>query len=315
MASLHKDPRGRSPFWYCAFTHADGTRSFKSTKKTKRKEAEAVCDGWQRAVDLSHAGTLTEVQARKVLSEIYERANTATIEFQTTAQFLRDWIESKKMTTAPGTSRRYRDTVEGFIKHLGVKSERGLGAATPSDVLTYRDLQLAQGKSNKTANMEIKTLRIAFNMARKQGLILTNPAEAVEMLPEMSVAREPFTRQQITELLKVADREWRGMILLGTCHGLRLGDTLELLALSHARYGARSVKVLRAAWRVGKAQMAAGTGHFAPQSVTAPDLSVASPLRRRGANYGPVIKLTGKAAAGAMSVFASPVDSSRTVSL
>jgi site-specific recombinase XerD len=158
-----------------------------------------------------------------VLSEIYERANSATIEFQSTAQFLRDWIQSKKMTTAPGTSRRYADTVEGFIKHLGAKSERSLGAATPSDVLTYRDQQLAQGKSNKTANMEVKTLRICFNMARKQGLILTNPAEAVELLPEMSVGREIFTRQQILDLLNVADQEWRGMILLGACHGLRLG--------------------------------------------------------------------------------------------
>jgi hypothetical protein len=228
MASLHKDPRGRSPYWYCAFTHADGTRSFKSTKKVKRKEAEAVCDGWQRAVDLSHDGTLTEVQARKVLGEIYERANAATIEFQTTAQFLREWIQSKKMTTAPGTSRRYADTVESFIKHLGVKSGRSLGAVVPSDVLTFRDQQLAEGKSNKTANMEVKTLRIAFNMARKQGLILTNPAEAVEMLPEMSVGREIFTRQQIVDLLKIADAEWRGMILLGACHGLRLGDAARI---------------------------------------------------------------------------------------
>ena len=45
MGSLHQDPRGRSPYWYGAFTHADGTRSFKSTKKVKRKEAEAVLAG------------------------------------------------------------------------------------------------------------------------------------------------------------------------------------------------------------------------------------------------------------------------------
>ena len=163
-----------------------------------------------------------------MLGEIYERANASTIEFRSTAQFLRDWIQSKKMTTAPGTSRRYGDTVEGFLKHLGAKSERSLGAATPAGVMTYRDQQLAQGKSNKTANLEVKTLRIAFNMARKRGLILTNPAEAVEMLPEMSVGRDTFTRQQILDLLKVADPEWRGMILLGACHGLRLGAAARM---------------------------------------------------------------------------------------
>lgn len=61
--------------------NGDGRRSFKSTKKIKHKEAEAVCDGWQRAVDLSKYGTLTEVQARKVLGEIYERANQEPIHF------------------------------------------------------------------------------------------------------------------------------------------------------------------------------------------------------------------------------------------
>lgn len=228
MSSLHKDPRGKSPYWYCAFTHADGTRSFKSTKKVNRKEAEAVCSGWQRAVDLSKDGTLTEVQARKVLSEIYERANREPIHFTSAAQFLTEWIASKKVTTAPGTSRRYGDTVASFIKHLGPKAQRNLAAVAPQDIVTFRDLQVSAGKANKTANMETKTLRIVFNMARKHGLILSNPAEAVDMLPENSVSRETFTRQQITDLLNIADREWQGMILLGACHALRLGDAARL---------------------------------------------------------------------------------------
>src|SRR5258708_6877858 len=122
MASLHKDPRGRSPYWYCAFTHSDGTRSFKSTKKIRRQEAEAVCAGWQRAIDLSNDGSLTEVQARKVLGEIYERANLEAIHFTSTEQFLKEWITSKKVTTAPGTARRYEDTIDGFIAHIGNKA-------------------------------------------------------------------------------------------------------------------------------------------------------------------------------------------------
>ena len=53
------------------------------------------------------------MQARKVLGEIYERANQEVIEFVTTKQFLREWIQSKKATTAAGTSRRYEDTADG----------------------------------------------------------------------------------------------------------------------------------------------------------------------------------------------------------
>jgi hypothetical protein len=62
--------------------------------------------------------------------------------------------------------------------------------------------------------MAVKTLRIALNTARRRGMILSNPVEAVETLPENSVTRDVFTREQIQALLVAADVEWRGMILL-----------------------------------------------------------------------------------------------------
>ena len=90
MASLHRDPRGKSPFWYCAYTDSNGTRRFKSTKETKHKPAEAVATGWQRAADLARRGTLTQVQALKVVSEIYETANQEPLNSADTAAFLRE---------------------------------------------------------------------------------------------------------------------------------------------------------------------------------------------------------------------------------
>jgi len=75
MASLHRDPRGKSPFWFCAYTDSNGIRRFKSTKESKRKSPETVATCWQRTADLARRGTLTRVQALKVVSEIYEAAN------------------------------------------------------------------------------------------------------------------------------------------------------------------------------------------------------------------------------------------------
>ena len=98
----------------------------------------------------------------------------------------------------------------------------------PRDIASFRDTYLETGRANKTANMAVKTLRIALNVARKQGMILSNPAEAVEILPEDSVNRQPFAREQIADLLATADEEWRGMILLGAYHGLRIGDAARL---------------------------------------------------------------------------------------
>lgn len=250
MASLHRDPRGKSPFFSCAFTHVDGSRAFKSTKRTNRKEASEIARGWQRAVDLARRGDLTEVQIHTlkseiceaagmvlpreqafvgdVLNEIYERASGDRVKFASVSDFLKEWVASKELTRAKSTARRYGDIADDFVASLGVKAKRTLASVTPRDVEAFRDAQLRAGKANKTANMAVKTLRIAFNLARRQGVILTNPAEAVDFLPENSVARETFTREQMVELLKVADLEWRGMILLGACHGLRIGDAGRL---------------------------------------------------------------------------------------
>src|ERR1051325_9725614 len=214
MASLHRDPRGKSPFWYCAFTDADASRHFKSTKRSKRQEAQVICDGWQRATELARKGLLTQVQALKVVSEIYERANQEPLNSADTKSFLREWITSKKLVTAISTARRYGDVIESFLAHLGDKAARNLSALTPADVASFRDVYIRKGKANKTANMAVKTLRIALNTARRRGMILSNPAEAVETLPENSVTRGVFSPEQIQSLLKVADNEWRGMILI-----------------------------------------------------------------------------------------------------
>jgi integrase len=163
-----------------------------------------------------------------VVGEIYEAVNQEPLNTADTTTYLRDWLKSKKLTAAPATARRYGDVIKDFLKSLGDKARRNLAGLVPRDVAAFRDECIESGKANKTANMAVKTLRIALNVARKQGIILNNPAEAVDMLPENSASRQTFTRDQIAALLAVVDTEWRGMILLGACHGLRLMDAARL---------------------------------------------------------------------------------------
>ena len=70
MASVHKDPRDRSPFWYAAFYGADGRRQFRSTKCTDRKAALKICFGWEQAAALARRKELVAAQARKVIAEM-----------------------------------------------------------------------------------------------------------------------------------------------------------------------------------------------------------------------------------------------------
>jgi hypothetical protein len=73
MSSLHRDPRGKSPYWYCAYRLADGRRAFRSTKETTRKEAERICREFEALEDSIARGAPTEAQMRKVMTDAIAR--------------------------------------------------------------------------------------------------------------------------------------------------------------------------------------------------------------------------------------------------
>ena len=71
----------------------------------------------------------------------------------------------------------------------------------------------------------VKTLRTALNQALRDGFVDTNEASRVTLIKRLKKAkRRPFTKPEIRKLLKVADFEWRGIILCGLYTGLRISD-------------------------------------------------------------------------------------------
>jgi hypothetical protein len=76
--------------------------------------------------------------------------------------------------------------VEDFLKTLGKRANKNLTSLTAADVQRFLDHRMAKGLAPKTVNVDVKIIRGALNAARRQGLIPTNPAEAVE-LPEFDL--------------------------------------------------------------------------------------------------------------------------------
>lgn len=252
MASLHKDPRNRSPYWYCAFTGADGRRVFKSTKLKDRSSALDLGLKWERAAKEARAGRFSEPQARKILNEFLEATGQGVMNTATVKQFFDDWLESKRAAKALGTARRYENVMEPFIASLGNRANIQLASLTPRDVQKFLDEQAAGGLANKTRNFSLKAIRAVLNSARRHGIVLTNVAEAIDTLPDNSAERGTFTPDEVQKILKVADQEWRGVILLGLCAGLRLGDAAQItwanvdLAARVIRYQPQKTSKLKA---------------------------------------------------------------------
>lgn len=180
MANLRK--RKFSKNWVCCYTSPDGTRAQRSTGLTDHKKAVAVCLQWEEEAERAKRGEFTESQARKVHSAISLRAGLGPIEFSTAHKFLTDWINSKEITKASGTVRRYKFITDSLIQHLDKRADLNLASVQSADIQSFRDVQVKEGKSNESANMAaVKTLRIAFNLVRRQGLIMSNPAEGVDL--------------------------------------------------------------------------------------------------------------------------------------
>jgi len=229
MASIHKDSRGKSPFWYCHFTQPDGTRACKSTKTKERAKALEFCMALERAADLGRSGNLVENRAKQLISEIVERAGGDPLIFRSLKEFSQEWILSKVSTKAEGTSIRYKGIIESFLDFLGEKKAKlSIASIAPRDVLAFRDHEVSLGKSETTANLALKTLRAFFNSARRQGLITSNPAEAVETFEAVKEQRDVFTNDQVKALFNIAPDEWKTMILLGYNLGSRISDCARM---------------------------------------------------------------------------------------
>jgi len=247
MASLHKDPRGKSPFWYCAYRLPNGKRTFRSTKLTDRKAADEFCRRLEYASHESEAGRLTETRARELISEIVEHATGEPLRNYTVEGWLQEWLQGKKATKAEGTFLKYKNAINGFLASIGNRAKFNVNQIAPRDVLRFRDAQILDGKNPSTANDQVKIVRMAFTSARKLGYVTHNPAEAVEMLTEdAEPAKQPFDIDQVKALLRAATGDWRGAIMVALYTGARLQDVANM------RWESVDLQNKWLAFRVGK---------------------------------------------------------------
>ncbi len=174
---------------------------------------------------------LTEAQARKVVSDIYEQIHGEPLYHATARTFFAGWLVAKQAETSPGTHKRYESAVDKLIDYLGERADRDIAYIHKRDLLALRD-KTAQNLSASTANTDLKILRTAFHQAVSDGLRLDNPGSAVRTLEERKAVdapeRRPFTAAELKTLLAVAKGEWKGLILGGLYTGQRLGDLASL---------------------------------------------------------------------------------------
>ncbi|MEX2581195.1 MAG: tyrosine-type recombinase/integrase [Verrucomicrobiales bacterium] len=224
MASLRK--KARSQYWFACFTLPDGTRVQRSTKETKRKEAQNKADEWER---LSKERAKAK-QAQRVIADIYQAAHAAALPNATVKLYLEGWLARRKGEVSPATSQVYENTISKFLAFLA-DEKFPLFELETSHILAFRDSQALKFAST-TVNSYIKHLRIFFEDARRDGFLADNPAKDCPRLKVQAGdgrgKRRPLTVEELRKILDIADEEMKSLILFGLYTGQRLRDLSNL---------------------------------------------------------------------------------------
>lgn len=232
MASLHKDNKGRSPFWFASFKTPDGKWHFKSTKCTDREQAKEVAATLEKAARLAKVGKLGADQAREVIKAGVEDvllAGGLILPSSSVRDWCKRWLEVKAVENEPTTHSRYDLAIRAFVDSLRDKADKDLSQLTVDDLLRFRDMG-AKALSVSSVNTNLRVARACLNSAMKQGLIEKNPASQVNGLKERGESkRRPLTATEIRQALKTCgDSPWRGLVLIGLYTGQRLADCARL---------------------------------------------------------------------------------------
>lgn len=222
MASLRK--KERSPYWFACFTLPDGQRVQRSAKETARKAAQKKADDWEK---LSKERAKAR-QAQQVIAEIYRIAHAEELPDATPRAFIKGWIARRRGEIAQTTFESYDARSKHFLEWLGEAADRPLAELETRQFIAYWD-KLVEGLAPSTVNHANRILRIIFEDARCDGFIPDTPAEDCGMLKKpRGSTRRPFTLDEIRIVMKVANDEWRSMVVFALYTGLRLSDVAEL---------------------------------------------------------------------------------------
>jgi integrase len=227
MASIHKDPRERSPFWYCAFYLPDGRRTLRSTGTTDKRKAQTICIEYERTAREGREGRLTEARARDTIATIYQIAHQEQLPQSTTKDFIASWLKTKELTLAESSFTEYNAAAASLLEHLGHKAGKHMDVITVRDLSSFRD-SLAKRVSGATVNKTVKILRGAWHKAMKDGIIRDNVFARIDLVKESAAKRRAFTLDELLRIFAHCDVEWRGMVLCGVYLGQRLGDIARL---------------------------------------------------------------------------------------
>ena len=119
MASLHRDPHGRSPFWYVAYRRGDGIRTLKSTKQTNLQRAQVVAQMMVRVAEEEFRKATTKSLFNGIVQDTLRRLGIETKPEPSAKEFLEQWLANEKSSVSQTSHDKYARAIRQFLESLG----------------------------------------------------------------------------------------------------------------------------------------------------------------------------------------------------
>jgi len=162
-----------------------------------------------------------------------ERRGTDAQGVITIRRLVEKWLLSREGEVTAATLVRYNDSLRRFLVFLGGEAELPAVACTEEMILRFRASRLKQVSAG-TVNADLNVLRFVFSRAHRQRVLPMDPTRELKDAVEprggdsSKAERRAFTQSEIESLLRVADEEWKGLILFGLYTVQRLKDVALL---------------------------------------------------------------------------------------
>ncbi len=221
MASVH----AKGKWWYGFIRLPNGKQTSRNlgleSRPSLKKKAMALAEKLES--ELRKGSGAAKFQA--TMRELFEEASGTEVPRASLSDYIKDWLDSKVGSIEDQSIEYYRANLNNFVNWFEKHRPdcQHLVQVTTRDVEAYRKYVLHE-RSARTVNHRLKTLKMVFAKAVREGIIDSNPLEGVAKAKEKKTEVRPFTLEEIGTILQVADDEWRSMILIGFYTGQRLKD-------------------------------------------------------------------------------------------
>jgi site-specific recombinase XerD len=228
MASIHESKK--SPYWQICYRGPNGKIVWRSSKTKDSNEAADVARELQDAADEARQKSgLSPARARTLVKELIESSGGEQRGLLTVRELLKTWLDRKKGSkTAKNSIESYENYSRKFCEFLGPRADEDAGLVKSSDAEAFHNWLKEIGLTPKTAGGCIKVMRSVYAYAVNADELDRNPFKVVELNMAGSIQKRPFTEAEIGDLLKAAEGEWRGLVLMGYCTGARLQNCARI---------------------------------------------------------------------------------------